>query len=85
MHDKGDFPHDHPIVMRKRIARMAAVDAMPKELRALVHSYGLNVVRALLDLGVSEPRHIRHVVETVLKRIQPNARHGILVRVHGER
>jgi len=44
---------------------------MPKELRELVHEYGLTVVLACLDLKVEKPNHIRHLVETVLDEFSP--------------
>jgi hypothetical protein len=46
-------------------ARMARVDAMSPELRGLIHDYGLTIVDAFLQCGVTKPRHIRHLVETV--------------------
>jgi hypothetical protein len=55
----------------KRQRRMASVDAMPAALRGCVHEYGLNVVKTLHDLGVKEPRHIRHIVETILDEFSP--------------
>lgn len=45
---------------------MERVDAMPDDVRALVHEYGLHVVQALLDSGVTKARNMRHVVEAVL-------------------
>lgn len=61
------------IVDQKRRARMDKIDQMPPAIRALVHDYGLGVVQAFLDVGVREPRHIRHLVETTLNEIQPDA------------
>jgi hypothetical protein len=58
-------------VQKKRIARMATVDDMKPEYRSLVHEYGLNVVKTLIDLGVTKPNQIRHVVETVLDEFSP--------------
>ena len=45
--------------------RMARIDAMSPEVRALIHEYGQTVVDAFIDCGVTNPRHIRHLVETV--------------------
>ena len=47
-------------------ARMARIDAMPKEIRELIHEYGLTVVQAFLDLGITKPSSIRHLIKTVL-------------------
>ncbi len=58
-------------VDRKRSARMAAIDVMTPELRALVHEYGLNVVKSMVDIGVTKPNHIRHIVRTVLDELSP--------------
>lgn len=50
---------------QRRHARMAAVDAMTMPLRALVHEHGLTIVKAFLDCGVSNPKHIAHLIATV--------------------
>jgi hypothetical protein len=50
---------------------MNAIDNLSPELRSLVHSYGYAVVHMLLGLGVTKPRHIRHVVETILDEFSP--------------
>lgn len=49
----------------RRIRRMDRGDNMSPDLRACVHEYGLTVVDAFLDCGVTRPRQIRHLVETV--------------------
>lgn len=51
----------------RRMARMDMVDSMTAPLRNLVHEHGLTVVKAFLDLGVSNPRHIQHLITTVQK------------------
>lgn len=55
----------------RRAKRMKAVDDMPSEIRELVHDYGLNVVKAIIDQGVTKPNKIRHIVETVLNDFSP--------------
>lgn len=55
----------------KRRSRMESVDRLPSDIRPLVHAYGLNVVRAYMDCGVTKARHIRHLVETVLDEFSP--------------
>lgn len=55
----------------KRSARMTEIDNRPSEIRALIHEYGYTVVKTLLDVGVTKPRRIRHVVETVLNEFSP--------------
>jgi hypothetical protein len=49
----------------RRRRRMERIDAMPVDIRACVHDYGLSVVDACLQAGVTKGRHIRHIVETV--------------------
>lgn len=66
--DEADFAQ---MVHRKRIARMERIDAMSPELRELVHEYGFNVVNCCASLGVTRPRHIRHLVETILDEFSP--------------
>ena len=56
---------------RARVARMAVVDDMSPAMRELVNEYGFAVVRTLLDVGVTKPRHVRHVVETILDEFSP--------------
>ena len=54
------------MVDTRRVNRMNAIDNMPKELRELVHEYGLPIVKTFMDLGVVKPKQIKHAVETVL-------------------
>ncbi len=58
-------------VQQKRSKRMRQVDQLPKDVRELVHDYGLNVVNAFLDCGVTKPNRIKHLVETVLDEFSP--------------
>lgn len=50
---------------------MARIDRMSPEFRALVHEYGYTVVSAFNDLGIMQPNHVRHLVETVLNEFSP--------------
>jgi hypothetical protein len=45
--------------------RMATIDAMPKELRALVHEHGLTVIQAFVDSGLTKPKAINHIIDTI--------------------
>ena len=58
-------------VDERRQRRMEMVDAYPAAVRELVHHYGLPIVKSLWDLGIRNPRNIRHVVETVLDEFSP--------------
>jgi hypothetical protein len=62
---------DQAEIDRKRKARMETIDGMTPELRACVQDYGLSVVEAIVQVGVRQPRHIRHIVETVLNEFSP--------------
>lgn len=55
----------------RRIARMARIDAMPPEMRALVNDYGLTIVDAFHQSGVVKAKRIRNLVETVLNEFSP--------------
>lgn len=59
------------MVDMKRSRRMAEFDAYDPEIRQLVHEYGLTVVKSIYDLGVTKPRQIKHIVETVLNEFSP--------------
>lgn len=67
----GMSPEKIKRVEQNRQFRMMRIDAMPKELRVLVHEYSLTVVDAFLAAGVSKPKHIRHIVERVLDAFSP--------------
>jgi hypothetical protein len=58
-------------IAKKREKRFAQIDALTPELRALVHEYGYTVVKTLMDIGVTKPKQIRHIVETVLDEFSP--------------
>lgn len=49
----------------KRRKRMDRVDNMTPDMRAVVHDYGLTVVDAFVQHGVTNPRIIRHLINTV--------------------
>lgn len=66
----SDEDHD-AYVDRKRRLRMAAIDKLAPDLRALVHEYGYSVVDAFLTVGVRKPGQIQHLVETVLNEFSP--------------
>jgi hypothetical protein len=59
------------IVDRKRRERMDKIDAMPEDIRELVHEYGSTVVNAFMQNGVTKANRIRHLVETVLDEFSP--------------
>lgn len=49
----------------KRIKRMNRIDAMPADVRGVVHDYGLTVVDAFIQCGVTKAKHMRHLINTV--------------------
>ena len=65
-------PEEHDaFVTAKRQKRMAEIDRLPAATRELVHDYGWSVVNAFLSIGVTKPKHIKHLVETVLDEFSP--------------
>jgi len=58
-------------VQLRRKKRMDRIDAMPAELRELVHEYGFNVVDQFMSHGITKERTIRHLVECVLNEFSP--------------
>lgn len=68
---RGDTETFQQMVDRKRSNRMQRYDNLPKEVRELCQEYGFAVVDAFLSLGVSNPKHIRHLVELVLDEFSP--------------
>jgi len=66
--DPDDF---QSMVDRKRVNRFREIDSLSPAHRELIHEYGWNIVKNFLTLGVREPRHIRHLVETVLDDFSP--------------
>lgn len=59
------------LVFVRRAERMAKIDNMPDDWRALVHEYGLCVVNALRESGIVKARNAKHIVETVLDELSP--------------
>lgn len=59
------------VVVYKRSERMSKIDALPPELRELVHEYGYAVVDQFIRCGVTKPKHIRHLIEHVLNELSP--------------
>lgn len=55
----------------KRRARMDRIDALPPEVRQVVHEYGVTVVNALMQCGVSKPKHMRHIISVVISELSP--------------
>lgn len=49
----------------RRVARMAEIDRLPADLRALVHEEGWTVVHAFICCGVTKANQIRHLIERV--------------------
>ena len=62
----------------KRKRRMDKFDQFDPEIRTLINDYGLAAVTALRDVGVTKPKHIRHVVETILDEFSPTRGTGSL-------
>jgi len=52
-------------ISAKRVDQLLAVDAMSPELRGCVHEFGLPIVHACLNAGVTTPRAIRRLVSEI--------------------
>lgn len=50
---------------RKIVTRMEKIDALPKEVRELIHEFGFTVVTAFLDQKIVKANIIRHLIEQV--------------------
>ena len=55
----------------KRANRMAKIDAFDPPIRALIHEYGYHVVNIIMSAGVTKPKQIKAIVETVLDEFSP--------------
>lgn len=49
--------------------RMQQIDSLPADIKALVHEYGWNLVKAYRDVGVLKARHIKHLIETTMNEL----------------
>lgn len=65
----------------KRVARMERIDAMPADIRACVHEYGLSIVQAMLDAGVKKGKHMHHIVKMVREGSFQSATDGKAMRI----
>lgn len=45
--------------------RMARIDTLPADIRELIHEYGWDGVKELLDLGVKRASHMRHIIKAI--------------------
>ena len=68
----------------KRRKRMERIDAMPPDIRACVHEYGLTVVDALMNVGVTKARQIHHVVAVIREGSYQGAGDGKNIRLAHE-
>jgi hypothetical protein len=73
MTERRSEPSNQQWIDDKRRARMDRIDSLPPEVREIVHEYGSTVVNALIECGVSKPRHMRHIIVTVISETSPLA------------
>lgn len=45
--------------------RMAVIDRLHPKMRLVVHEYGWEPVRLLMELGVKSPRHMEHLIRSI--------------------
>lgn len=55
-------PDEHA---ERRRARMKAIDALPADIRTIVHEEGWTVVNQFLMCGVTKAKVIKHLIRTV--------------------
>lgn len=67
----------------RRLRALDQTDALPAELRAVVHEIGLPLVRLFMDCGITEPRHIRALVTACWVNAQghPNRKPGMASQI----
>lgn len=68
----ADAPGVTPLWQEKCRVRMDTIDRLSPEIRALVHEFDWTIVHQFLNCGVRDPRHIRHLIVTVLERSYGN-------------
>lgn len=59
-------PAFNSAIVKRAQKRMARVDAMEPEMRAVVYDYNLEVVWEFINHGVKTPSSVRHLIDTVL-------------------
>ena len=80
----SDVGGDH--IQQKAQARMNRIDALPKDVRELVHEYGYSVIDAFLCQGVTKASAIKHLIQRVKTgSIDPGTGKGSAGWVHAGR
>lgn len=69
-------PNFNSKIVRIAQKRMAGVDALAPEHRALVHEYGDTVVKAFLQHGVTKPSTIKYLI-TMSRGYYPDGRNAV--------
>jgi hypothetical protein len=70
-------PRHNASLRDRAVRRMERVDALPREIRALVYEYGLEIVNEYLQHKVTHAPNIAFLIKTVLSAERP---HGVAVR-----
>lgn len=64
-HPLRDAHHNDGVTLPpSSLTGLARTDVMPPALRACVHEFGFAIVEAFIAIGITDPRHIRHLVIT---------------------
>jgi hypothetical protein len=63
-----EAPEFNAATVARARKRMARVDNMQPDLRAIVHEYGLEIVQEFLNVLGARPKTIKHLIDTVLHR-----------------
>src|SRR5262245_36691801 len=69
---QSEEPGYNAALVRRAVKRMMRVDDMPRDLREVVHEYGLELVHIFLEHGVRRPASIRYLIDSVRGEAFPN-------------
>lgn len=56
---------DLQVVKERAEKRFRVIDNLPREVRELVHEYGWEAVKLLMELGAKSPGQMRHIIKTI--------------------
>ena len=62
--------------------RMARIDSLPPAIRALMNEFGSTAVDTCLAVGVTKPKHIRHLIMMLSDPVRYGNAEGGLIKAH---
>lgn len=72
-----------PLIADPKLKGMDFHDSLPPEWRALVHEYGLVIIKTMIEIGIRSPKQAKHLItmirehylyHSVLPTADPNGR-----------